>query len=100
MDKYKVKLMARAARDLDEIYNYIIDEFKTLGTAEHMADLLDDAILGLDELPYWGAIRRVGAYANKGYHQLFVKNFIIVHQINVANKTVIIVTIRYMPSSF
>ncbi|MDD3140545.1 MAG: hypothetical protein PHX08_16465 [Lachnospiraceae bacterium] len=37
MDKYKVKLMARASRDLDDVYNHIADDFKELGTAEHMA---------------------------------------------------------------
>lgn len=92
--------MARAARDLDDIYNYITDEFKELGTAEHMADLLEDAIFGLAEMPYRGAIRRVGAFVNKGYHQLFVKNFTVVYRIDETKKTVIIVTVRYTPSSF
>ncbi|MBA4698421.1 MAG: type II toxin-antitoxin system RelE/ParE family toxin [Ruminococcus sp.] len=100
MDKYQVKLMARAARDLDGIYNYIADEFKETGTAEHMADLLEDGILGLDEMPYRGSIRRVGAFANKGYRQIFVKNFTIVYRIDEAKKLVIIVTVRYTPSSF
>lgn len=92
--------MARAARDLDGIYNYIADEFKETGTAEHMADLLEDGILGLYEMPYRGSIRRVGAFANKGYRQIFVKNFTIVYRIDEAKKLVIIVTVRYTPSSF
>ncbi len=100
MDKYQVKMMARAARDLDEIYNYISDEFKEIGTAEHIIDLLEDAILGLDKMPYRGAVRRVGAFVNKGYCQLFVKSFTIVYRINEAKKTVAIVTVRYTPSSF
>lgn len=100
MDKYKVKLMARAVRDLDEIYNYIVDQFQALGTAEHMADLLENAIPGLDEMPYRGAVRKVGAFANKGYRQLFVKNFTIVYRIDEATKTVVVVTVRYTPSSF
>ena len=100
MDKYKVKLMTRAARDLDEIYNYIADEFKEIGTAEHMADLLETAIFGLDEMPYRGAVRKVGAFENKGYRQLFVKKFTIVYRIDEPKKTVIIVTVRYTPSSF
>lgn len=65
--------MARASRDLDDIYNYIADEFKEIGTAEHMADLLEDAILGLNEMPYRGAVRRVGAFANKSYRQLYIE---------------------------
>ncbi len=100
MDKYQVKLVARASHDLDDIYNYIADEFKEIGTAEHMADLLEDAILSLNEIPYRGTIRRVGAFANRDYHQLFVKNFTIVYRIDEEKKLVIIVTVRYTPSSF
>ncbi len=100
MDKYKVKLLARANRDLDEIYDYIVEEFKEIETAERLADLLEAAILSLDEMPYRGAVRRVGAYANKGYHQLFVKNFTILYRIDEKMKMVIVVTVRYTPSNF
>lgn len=100
MDKYQVKLLARAARDLDDIYNYIAEEFKEPGTAEHMADLLEDGVLGLSEMPYRGALRWVGAFANKRYHQLFVKNFTVVYRIDEIKKTVIIVTVKYTAASF
>lgn len=100
MDKYNVKLLPRASRDLDDIYNHIADDFKEIGTAEKMADSLENAILSLDEMPYRGSIRRTGAFANRGYRQLFVKNFTIVYRINEPKKTVIIVTVRYTPSSF
>jgi len=46
--KYTVKLMQRASGDLDDIYNHIADDFKEIGTAEKMADALEDAILSLD----------------------------------------------------
>lgn len=92
--------MARAARDLDDIYNYIADEFKEPGTAEHMAELLEDAVLGLAEMPYRGAVRRVGAFANKRYRQLFVKNFTMVYRIDETKKTVIIVTVKFTATSF
>ena len=66
MAKYTVKLMQRASGDLDDIYNHIADDFKEIGTAEKMADVLEDAILSLDEMPYRGSIRRTGAFANRG----------------------------------
>lgn len=100
MTKYSVKLMQRASSDLDDIYNHIADDFKEIGTAEKMADALEDAILSLDEIPYRGSIRRTGAFANRGYRQLFVKNFTIVYRIDEVRKMVIIVTVRYTPSSF
>ena len=100
MAKYTVKLMQRASGDLDDIYNHIADDFKEIGTAEKVAEVLEDAILSLDEMPYRGSIRRTGAFANRGHRQLFVKNFTIVYRIDEARKMVIIVTVRYTPSSF
>lgn len=100
MAKYTIKLLQRASRDLDDIYNHIADDFKEIGTAEKMANTLEDAILSLDEIPYRGSIRKTGAFANRRYRQLFVKNFTIVYRIDEAEKMVIIVTVRYTPSSF
>lgn len=34
MDKYKIEMLSRASRDLDNIYNHIADYFKEIGTAE------------------------------------------------------------------
>lgn len=100
MAKYTVKLMQRVSSDLDDIYNHIADDLKETGMAEKMADSLEEAILSLNEIPYRGSIRRTGAFANRGYRQLFVKNFTIVYRIDEARKMVIIVTVRYTPSSF
>ena len=100
MDKYRVKVTPRAAHDIDNIYCYIADEFKAIGSAESHADELENAILSLDTMPYRGTERKTGAFANKGYRQLFVKNFTIIYRIDEERKTVIIVTVRYSPSSF
>ncbi len=100
MADYTVKLMRRAYGDLDDIYNHIADNFKAIDTAEKMADALEKAILSLNEMPYRGSVRRTGAFANRGYRQIYVKNFTIVYRIDELKKTVIIVTVRYTPSSF
>lgn len=100
MAKYTIKLLQRASDDLDNIYNHIANDFKEIGTAERMADTLEDAILSLDEMPYRGSVRRTGAFANRGYRQIFAKNFTIVYRIDEAKKMVMIVTVRYTPGSF
>lgn len=100
MAKYTIKLLQRASDDIDNIYNHIANDFKEIGTAERMADTLEDAILSLDEMPYRGSIRRTGAFANRGYRQIFAKNFTIVYRIDEAKKMVVIVTVRYTPGSF
>ena len=71
MDKYIVKLYPRAYRDLDGIYAYIAGSFLEPITASKMIDELENTIFSLESSPERGAIRRVGAYANQGYRQLF-----------------------------
>lgn len=100
MDKYQVKLMSKARRDLDGIYAYIADVFLEPGTAEDMADSLEEGILSLETMPYRCSERKRGIYANKGYRQLFIKNYTIVYRVDEESKTVIVVTVRYARSEF
>lgn len=100
MNKYNVKLLPKAYQELDGIYRYIRDEFKELETAKQMVESLEEVILSLDLMPYRGAIRKIGAFANKGYRQLFIKNYTIIYRINEEIKDIIIITVRYTPSSF
>lgn len=69
-------------------------------TALNMVERLENAILSLEELPERGALRRVGAYANGDYRQLFVKNYVIIYRVLKQKNEVHIVTVRYTPSSF
>ncbi len=100
LDKYVVKLYARAYRDLEDIYTYIAENLLEPGTALNMADELETAIFSLEQLPERGAIRRVGAYANGDYRQLFVKNYVIIYRVLKRKKEVHIITVRYTPCSF
>ena len=100
MDKYLVKLLPKAYRDIDQIYSYIKKEFKEPTTAENIVKSIEEAILGLEYYPRRGAERKVGVYANRGYRQLFMKNFTIVYRIDEKMKFVIIVTVKYSPSDF
>lgn len=95
LDKYSVKLLTAAYRNLNEIYEYIADELDAEPEALDLIAKLEEAILSLEVMPQRGAKRSVGAYANKGYRQCFVKNFTIVYRIDEAKEQVVIVTIRY-----
>ena len=100
MDKYAVKLYARAYRDLDGIYEYIANTLSELQIAGNLIDALEEAIYSLEYLPERGAIRRIGTYANRGYRQLFVKYYIIIYRVLKEKKELHIVTVRYAPSQF
>ena len=98
MDKYDVYIAPQAYREMDEIYEYIREEFHAPETAKHLAGLLEEAILSLEDMPERGAKRRVGYYGDQGYRQLFIKNFTIVYRIE--NQTVNVITVRYSQSDF
>lgn len=99
-DAYRVKLMGRALRDLDGIYKYIAETLLEPGTAIKLVDEIESEILPLEHFPNRCPSRRTGAYANKGYRQLFVKNYTVIFRVDEAEKTVIVVTVRYSASQF
>jgi len=100
LEKYEVKMLPKAYRDIDDIFGYIASELFEPKIAEGLFSLIENVILSLDEFPYRGSERKVGVYANKGYRQLFVKNFTIIYRIEEVFKQVIVITVRYSPSHF
>lgn len=100
MDKYNVSLTGRALRDLDGIYVYIAQTLLVPETALGMVDKIEKEILSLEEMPYRFPERKTGAYANKGYRQLFVGNYTVIYRIDEKRRQVIVITIRYSPSQF
>lgn len=85
-NKYTVKLLPRAYRDLDGIYEYVAETLIEPGIAAKLIDSLEEAILSLESMPQRGALRKKGAYANKGYRQLFVGNFTVVYRVAEAKR--------------
>ena len=100
MNSYSVKLLDRALEDLDNIYTYIAKSLLAPETALKLVNEIERQILSLKEMPQRCSVRRVGVYANKGYRQLFVKNFTVIFRIDEQKKQVLIVTIRYSGSNF
>ncbi len=82
------------------IYEYIKMTIKEPAIALEMVELIEANILKLDRFPYRGAERKVGMYANKGYRQVFIKNYIVVYRVDEDAKEVIIISIRYSSSNF
>lgn len=100
VEQYSVKLYSRAYKDLDTIQKYISEELGEPLTALRTTDQLENAIFSLSTFPYRGSIRRIGCYAEEGYRQLVVKNYLIIYSIDEAAKEVHIITIRYALSNF
>ena len=95
MDKYTVKLMKRAYRDIEDIYAYIAHEKLAPENAEGQVNRIKKAILGLAELPQSHQDRLDGRYAKKGYKQFIIDNDIAIFRINEDKKIVYVVTVQY-----
>jgi plasmid stabilization system protein ParE len=95
-----VKLLSRAYRDLEDIYEYIATRLQEPGIAQKLADKLEEGIFSLETFPHRCTMRKNGAYADKGYRQLFVNNFTVIFRVDEAKKQVIVVTVRYSKSQF
>lgn len=97
MDKYIIKMMPKAGRDIDEIYEYLAKKKEVPEIALNLVDIIENAILSLEYMPYRGSERKAGTYINKGYRQIFVKNFTIIYRVDEKRHFIIIVTVRYTP---
>lgn len=95
MDKYKVKINPKAIRELNSIYEYIANEKLTPENARGQVDRIKKAILNLDTFPQSHQARSEGKYAEKGYRQLLIDNYIAIFRIDETNKIVYVVTIQY-----
>ena len=100
MNKYFIKITPQAYRELAGIYQYIAENLMELEASLRIVTEIETAILTLDVMPYRGALRKTGRYANKGYRQLFVENYTIVYRIEEVKKQVVIVTIQYSSRNF
>ena len=100
MGKYNVSLTGRALRDLDDIYTYIAQTLLVPETALKLVDEIETEILSLEDMPYRFPERKTGAYANRGYRQIFVGNYTVIYRVDETDRQVIIVTVRYTPSQF
>ena len=100
MDKYRLRLLSHALQQLDEIYAYIANELDAQEAAENLVEKLEEAIFSLEVMPHRYPKRRTGAYTNRAYRQVFVKNFCVVYRVDEAEKEVIIVAVRYSRSNF
>lgn len=95
MDKYSVKLLEKAYQDLDEIYSYIAHDKLSPENAKGQTSRIKNAVLGLDTFPESHQRRTTGKFANKGYRQLVIDNYLAIYRIDKEKKIVYVVTIQY-----
>lgn len=95
MNKYCIKLSPRAYRDIEAIYTYIAVQKESPGNGKQQTDRIWRKIKSLELFPQSHQERSVGKYANKGYRQLLIDNYIAVYRIDEESNTVYILTVQY-----
>lgn len=86
--------------DIDTIYEYVALTLQNIDAALNLVDELESAIFSLEQLPFRGSERKIGMFANKGYRQIFLNNFIIIYRVDSKKKQVIIVHVIYSKRDF
>lgn len=80
---------------MDEIFDYISNNLQSPENAQGQTDRLWSALKKLDTFPQSHQERTVGKYAEKGYRQLLVDNYIAIFKIDEPKKIVKVITIQY-----
>ena len=76
------------------------EPFLSPNTALKIYNDLFQTIISLEVYPTRGSLRKFGQYRNKGYRQLFYKNYTIVYAVKDNEKEVHIIAVKYGPSNF
>ncbi len=100
MTSYEVFISPKVHRDLDAIYSYVKDEILEPCIAFSLVSLIEKGILELENFPHKGTKRKVGKYADRGYRQIFIKNYTVIYRIDEPLRRVIVLTVRYSSSCF
>lgn len=100
LDKYRVKVSPKAIRELDNIYEYIAKEKLSPEHAKGQTERIKAAILSLNAFPESHQERNVGRYANKGYRQLLINNYIVIFRIDKVSRIIYVITVQYQGKNF
>ncbi|MBR5129306.1 MAG: type II toxin-antitoxin system RelE/ParE family toxin [Firmicutes bacterium] len=100
MDNYRVEINPKAIRDLDNIFAYIAFDKLSPQNARGQVERIKNSILRLKRFPFSHQEREEGRFANMGYRQLIIDNYIVIYRIDEIGKVVYIVTIQYQAQDF
>lgn len=82
MEKYNVKLFPQAFRDIEDIFEYIAYKKLSPEIAKEQTDRIKVALKSLEFMPQSHQDRNVGYFADKGYKQLLIDNYLAIYKIS------------------
>jgi len=97
---YQLKFTPIAEDDLDGIYMYISEHLAAPKAAKDLMDDIEVSIMRLKEFPYSGSPVKDDILRSRGYRKLIVKNYIVFHLIDEAEKQVVIMRLLYSAQNY
>lgn len=94
-NSYQLKFTQIANDDLDGIYRYISEHLVAPKAANDLMDNIETSIMKLKDFPYSGSLVTDDILKSLGYRKLIVKNYIVFHLIDEAEKQVVIMRVLY-----
>ncbi|MDR3262810.1 MAG: type II toxin-antitoxin system RelE/ParE family toxin [Clostridiales bacterium] len=93
--KYTLKMTPQAERDLDGIYKYIADELQNGKAAADLIDMIENALIGLENMPLKCPESDIPELKRDGYRKCIVKKYIALYTVDAELKTVTVVKVFY-----
>jgi addiction module RelE/StbE family toxin len=94
-NSYALKFTPIANDDLDRIYQYIAGQLYAEKAANDLMDDIETSILRLKDFSYSGSPVTDDMLNSRGYRKLIIKNYIVFHLIDEAEKQVVIMRVLY-----
>lgn len=85
MVKYKVRLTNYAIKQFENIIDYTLDVLQSQDSALKLADLLEQSIQSLDEMPHRTPFTEEEPWHSRKLHRMLVKNHFIYYWIDECN---------------
>lgn len=91
--KYNIIRTDKANDQFYDIINYIAEDSCSVDIALDYLNMIEEAIMGLEKLPYMGSIPRYSILKKQSYRVLVVERHLIFYKVNEVEKIVIIYAI-------
>jgi len=92
-ERYGLKIMPRAAADLENIYEYISRELAAPTAANNLMNKMDASFLRLRDMPESCPMCQDDILFQKGYRKLVVNNYIALYTVDNNAKTVTVMRV-------
>lgn len=88
--KYRILRTDKANDQLYDIIHYIAEDSRSIDVALNYLDMIEKAIMGLEDFPYKGSIPRYSILKKQGYRVIIVERHLVFYKVNEAKKLVTI----------